>query len=284
VPDAVSRTKPESTGIEGRKTCDEKRFGFGRNWRLFVDRLTNEQIGQAEDSLREMLGVRDLGGVTFLDVGCGSGLFSLAAARLGATRVHSFDFDPESVESAKGLKGRSLPDSALWTIERGSVLDETYLAGLGAWDVVYAWGVLHHTGAMWAAIRNVQALLRPGGRLFLAIYNDQGLRSRVWRRIKRFYNRGPVARALVLIAGLPVLATGAAARDLLTGRNPLRRYSGLHRGMTPLRDWVDLLGGYPFEFARPDEIRTYFRDRGFLLERERTVGEKLGCNEFVFRR
>lgn len=241
-------------------------------------------MARANESLCGMLGIKDLAGRTFLDVGCGSGLFSLAAARLGARRIHSFDFDPESVESARALKARFLPEADSWTIEQGSVLDADYLSRLGVWDVVYAWGVLHHTGAMWTAIQNVQTLARPGGRLFVAIYNDQGLRSRVWLRIKRFYNRGPVARAAVLAAALPLFVAGGAARDLVHGRNPVRRYAGQRRGMTPLRDWVDWLGGYPFEFARPEEVLQHFRDRGFVLERQQTVGGKLGCNEFVFRR
>jgi 2-polyprenyl-3-methyl-5-hydroxy-6-metoxy-1,4-benzoquinol methylase len=266
------------------KAARGRRFDFGGNWKKFAASVGEDQIASAEASLSAMLGTDSLRGQSFLDVGCGSGLFSLAAARLGASRIHSFDFDPGSVESAESLKRRFMPAAGHWTIGQGSVLDTGYLAGLGLWDVVYAWGVLHHTGHMWRAIRNVQELMPLGGRLFIAIYNDQGLRSRAWRQVKRFYNRSPAARRVVLAFAVPLLAVGAATRDVLHGRNPLHRYARQDRGMSLARDWRDWLGGYPFECARPEELIEHFQGGGFVLERQRTVGRRLGCNEFVFRR
>lgn len=112
-----------------------------------MKRLDQTQVRQAERSLQRMLDVEDLRGRSFLDVGCGSGLFSLVARRLGAT-VHSFDVDPQSVACAEELRRRYFTDDSRWVIEPGSVLDEESLSGLGEWDVVYAWGVLHHTGAL----------------------------------------------------------------------------------------------------------------------------------------
>ena len=117
-----------------------ERFEFGKNWQRFLSVLDESRIGEAERSLREMLRVETLAGRRFLDVGCGSGLFSLAAMRLGGALVHSFDFDPQSVSCTESLKRRFYPDTADWTVERGSVLDATYFRGLGEWDVVYSWG------------------------------------------------------------------------------------------------------------------------------------------------
>src|SRR5438270_7636215 len=124
---------------------DELRFQFGKNWSRFLEVLDDERIAEAERSLVEMLEVRDLRGRSFLDVGSGSGLFSLAAKRLGATRVHSFDFDPNSVACTSELKRRFFAKDPNWTIEQGSVLDKPYLTSLGTFDIVYSWGVLHHT-------------------------------------------------------------------------------------------------------------------------------------------
>lgn len=139
-----------------------ERFGFGENWQRFLYLLNAERIALAEKSLCDMLGVTDLHGRSFLDVGSGSGLFSLAARRLGA-RVHSFDYDPQSVACTAELKHRYFPDDADWSVESGSVLDSAYLQTLGQWDVVYSWGVLHHTGAMRQALDNVAPLVRAGG-------------------------------------------------------------------------------------------------------------------------
>jgi 2-polyprenyl-6-hydroxyphenyl methylase/3-demethylubiquinone-9 3-methyltransferase len=128
-----------------------RRFEFGANWLRFLELLDDRRVELAEDSLRSMLGVADLRGRSFLDAGSGSGLFSLAAHRLGA-RVHSFDYDPQSVACTREVKRRYAEGDPAWSIEEGSVLDPAYLARLGTFDVVYSWGVLHHTGARWDAL------------------------------------------------------------------------------------------------------------------------------------
>lgn len=258
------------------------RFEFGRNWRNFLAVVDEPRIAEAERSLREMLGCETLADKTFLDVGCGSGLFSLAAVRLGAPRVHSFDSDPESVACAEELRRRCAPIADHWRIERGSALDAKYVETLGEWDVVYSWGVLHHTGEMWRALRNTIPLVARSGTLFISIYNDQGLRSRLWARVKRLYNSGRFGRLLVVAAFVPIFAAGGVAADLVKGRNPLARYRRRFRGMSGVHDWFDWLGGFPFEVAKPDEIVDFYVKNGFDLRRLRTVGQKLGCNEFVF--
>ncbi|MFN2567929.1 MAG: class I SAM-dependent methyltransferase [Gemmatimonadaceae bacterium] len=263
----------------------EERFAFGKNWDRFLRVLTDERIAEAERSLREMLEVDDLRARSFLDIGSGSGLFSLAARRLGA-RVHSFDYDAASVACTAELKRRYYPGDAGWTVEQGSVLDRQYLASLGSHDVVYAWGVLHHTGAMWQALENVTSLVAAGGHLFLAIYNDQGAWSSRWRKIKRFYCSGPVGRAVVCATFIPAVVGRDLAADLVWRRNPVKRYSEYkrNRGMSVVHDWIDWLGGYPFEVAKPEQVFDFFRGRGFTLRKMKTCGGSVGCNEFVFRR
>ncbi|MDX2121208.1 MAG: class I SAM-dependent methyltransferase, partial [Gemmatimonadota bacterium] len=132
------------------------RFAFGRNWASFLRLLDEERIRAAEDSLRSLTGRDDLTGLRFLDIGSGSGLFSLAARRLGA-RVHSFDYDTDSVECTRELRRQYFAEDANWVVEQGSVLDPGYIASLGTHDVVYSWGVLHHTGAMWVAVAHALA-------------------------------------------------------------------------------------------------------------------------------
>ena len=264
---------------------DDTRFAFGKNWNRFLRLMSDERVAEAERSLREMLDVDDLRGRSFLDVGSGSGLFSLAARRLGA-RVHSFDYDPASTACTAELKRRYYHNDLGWTVEQGSVLDSRYLESLGEYDVVYAWGVLHHTGAMWEALENVTSLVAPGGRLFLAIYNDQGNWSSRWRKIKRFYCSGPVGRAVVCATYIPAVVARDLAADLVWRRNPVKRYSEYKRarGMSVVHDWIDWLGGYPFEVAKPEQVFEFFDDRGFHLRKLKTCGGSVGCNELVFQR
>lgn len=263
-----------------------RRFKFGANWKEFLVLLNDERIGLAERSLQKMLEI-DLTGKRFLDVGSGSGLFSLAARRLGAT-VHSFDYDPQSVACTEELRCRYFPDHSGWTVEQGSALDVQYLARLGQWDVVYSWGVLHHTGAMWRALENVAHLVAPNGKLFVAIYNTQRFMTPIWTRVKRLYNRLPRGTHWLVVAPALLFLWGPAmVYDLLRGRpfETWRNYGrNSTRGMSAWRDLLDWVGGYPFETARPEEIVRFYRALGFTLENMSTRGGSMGCNEFVFTR
>lgn len=260
------------------------RFEFGANWARFLRLLNEDRIREAEKSLCRMLDRSDLTGLSFLDAGSGSGLFSLAARRLGA-RVTSFDFDPQSVACTTELRRRYFPDDQSWQVLEGSVLDEKFVQSLGTFDVVYSWGVLHHTGSMWRGIDLTQRSVKLGGQYFIALYNDQGMRSRVWWWLKRIYCSGWAGRVLVTALCVPNFVVRGFISDAVRGRNPLTCYREYHRnrGMSVVRDWVDWLGGFPFEVASPTATFDFLRVRGFRLDRmQTTLGS--GCNEFVLRR
>lgn len=261
------------------------RFAFGRNWLRFIDAVDEARIDSAVQSFRAMLDNRDLSGQRMLDAGCGSGLSSLVARRVGM-RVLAFDHDPDSVACSMELKRRFAPQDPDWTIERGDVLDEAYMRRLGTFDLVYSWGVLHHTGEMWRGLANAAGCVAPGGRLFIAIYNDQEGTSRRWRVVKRLYQRLPAwLRPALVAACVPKLWGKAVLRDTWR-RDPLATWRSYvqSRGMSPWRDIVDWVGGYPFEVAKPEAIFAFCRSRGFVLDRLTTVAGGHGCNEFVFRK
>ena len=264
-----------------------ERFEFGENWARFLERMDERRVGEATASLRDMLGVPDLRDRSFLDIGCGSGLFSLAARRLGA-EVRSFDFDAASVGCAQELRRRFFADDPGWQIERGSVLDRRYLNALGRFDVVYSWGVLHHTGAMWLALENAISAVADDGALFIAIYNDQGVRSHLWWFAKYWYNKLPRLLRPVFTVLVASLATTFSVLkhtlllEPMVAIGPLGR-ARRERGMSARHDWTDWVGGFPFEFASFELLVAYFAARGFsLVNSRRTVG--WGCNELVLRR
>lgn len=267
-------------------------FNFGHNWKGFVRRHFNaERRSFARRSLTQFLGVKNLHGRTFIDVGCGSGLFSLAANDLGAKRLVSFDINPLSVDCCTRLRALS-EHPASWEIHHGSVLDKAFVGGLGTFDVVYSWGVLHHTGEMWTAIRNACELVAPGGVFFLAVYNrvDQfGVfpdgrfgTSRFWEKEKRLYVKMPHVAQRAFDG---VVATMLIFSYLVTFQNPVRKihqFRNLYRGMSWIVDIRDWLGGYPYEYAGIDEVFHFMKKAGFTLE-NLLPNTGFGNNQYLFR-
>jgi len=285
----MSATMTENLDIATQHATEVEsgeRFEFGKNWAAFLAVLDDERIATAEQSLRDMLECKDLRGKTFLDIGSGSGLFSLAARRLGA-KVHSFDFDSNSFACTDELRKRYFPDDADWRIEQGSALDREYVASLGKFDVVYSWGVLHHTGEMWNALANAAMPVADGGKLFVAIYNDTGSQVKRWHWIKKTYCRLPsflkAPFAALMIApdeGKALIRSLITLKPMSYVRSWTNYKSG--RGMNRWYDIIDWVGGFPYEVATPDEMFDFYSSRGFTLRKLKTGGVGLGCNEFVF--
>ncbi len=257
-------------------------FEFGRNWGAFsAAKLDDSRLEEAQRSILELLGTDSLKGRTFLDVGCGSGLFSIAAARCGADRVLGFDLDPEAAEVSRAnherLTSGSRADSAPeFTV--GSILDEGFRGALGQFDIVYAWGVLHHTGAMWDAIRHTCSLVKGSdGVLAMAIYNRHWS-SPAWHEIKRLHNALP--RALQRPYCALFVPAICGAKVAVTAANPLRK----QRGMDFWYDVIDWVGGYPYEYASAESVVASVESLGFATSRVVPAQVPTGCNEFVFRR
>lgn len=261
------------------------RFKFGKNWESFSKKISNERLNVAKESLREMLGISDLEGKDFLDIGSGSGLFSLAAFQMGA-KVYSMDYDPDSVECTKQLNSTYAKSSEGWIVSEGSVLDNKYMSSLGEFDVVYSWGVLHHTGDMNKALHNAIIPLKEGGKLFIGIYNDQGNKSRIWLNIKKLYNRNHIYRFILTSIYVTYLVFRMGSLDIIKLKNPVNRYEKYkkNRGMSMYHDWIDWLGGLPFEVASPKYIVDFFYSNyGLKLIKIKTTST-VGINEFVFTR
>lgn len=263
----------------------ESHFAFGRNWQQFSRLIDPARIARAQASLTAFFAPDELRGARFLDIGCGSGLFSLAALGLGAREVVAIDLDPDSVATTRRLLGEEVPERN-WQVCQVSVFDFDP-AKTGRFDVVYAWGVLHHTGDLWRAVDRAGGFVRPGGLMLLAIYRRTAL-CRFWAWEKRRFTHGPAwFRALARATYRGVFVAGLLA----TGRNPRRYFQAyrMNRGMDWRHDMDDWLGGYPYQSASLDEVQGFLRERGFVAVKQKVRSGGLGvlgsgCDEYLFRR
>lgn len=260
-------------------------FSFGANWQRFLDRITEERVHNAKRSLMDFLQIESFQGRSFLDIGCGSGLFSYAAFGLGATRVVSFDLDPLSIECCRRLRQRANEPPA-WEIHQGSILDPEFTSKLGAFDIVYAWGTLQHTGQMWEALRRSAGLVNQEGYLYIAIYNqvDGWLGSKFWLRFKQVYNAVPRPVQVLVDAGaVPIyfLARSLHARSLVAD---VQNYES-SRGMYWRTDLTDWLGGLPYECATVEQVFKFIKTecKAFNLHNLKTTNS-LANNWYLFKR
>lgn len=251
----------------------KKKFNFGQNWLNYIGKISTTHILNAENSLKEIIEEDDLNNIDFCDVGAGSGLLSLAAHRLGA-RVFSFDNDDNCIKSINILKNKYSLSLDNWEINQGSILDDKYVLSIGKYDLVYSWGVLHHTGNMYHAFNNVNLLVKKGGHLIIAIYNKQFLLSAYWTIIKKIYSSTILFRPILILFHLPLVLPSLLKSFLFNSKIP--------RGMLIWNDYIDWLGGYPFETSSRDDVVKFYEKKGYSVKKIKSVGNSLGCNEYVF--
>ena len=272
-------------------------FSFGRNWVDYVNNFLDEKIlNTVKESLLKYLPEDEYRDKTFIDIGCGSGIFSFNALRLGCKKVISFDIDKYSIEATRIVKEKFshlLPKNYQWEIFEGSILDEDLVNKLkGQGDIVYSWGVLHHTGDMKRAIQNAAKMVSPNGYFIIAIYNRVPS-SEFWLRVKKFYNQSSLIIKKIMVYSVFIL--GILKRKLL-GQATESLFSR-ERGMSIFYDVIDWLGGYPYEYATFEEIKNFVEKLGFDLIKapkklpsppktflNRFSPHYTGNNEFIFRK
>ncbi|MDR1925141.1 MAG: class I SAM-dependent methyltransferase [Planctomycetaceae bacterium] len=268
-----------------KNTDAANHFQFGKNWEDYAKLITDERIELAQKELLRLIPEEQLRGGTFLDIGCGSGLHAVAASKCGARDVCASDIDSDSIAAAKHLLVKYCPNSS-WKVECISVFDMD--AGkYHTFDIVYSWGVLHHTGSMYEAFFKAAEMVKSGGLLVIAVYRKTVF-CNFWKAEKFLYKKSPSFVQTIIRGFYKLFLLGYLT---IRGNNPfkyLKEYQK-NKGISFHHDVHDWLGGYPYESAKPDEVRKFFTDNGFTLEREFVSKQTFGifgsgCDEFVFRK
>lgn len=252
-------------------------FNFGENWRRFSENsLDNRKFEMALSSLEQLIGQEKIKAGTFLDIGCGSGIFAIAASLAGAQKVIGIDISKESITASINNKKKFASQSTIDFFHK-SLFDDD-ISQIGKFDIVYSWWVLHRTGNMWKSIDIASKLVAPHPLFVIAIYNKHWS-SGTWKLIKRLYNAMPkfIQRLMIWIFYLIIVI----AKLIVTHRNPFKKK---RRGMSFYYDVIDWVGGYPYEYASREEIINRLERIGFKCIKFVKPVVPTGCNEFVFLR
>ena len=277
-------------GMGKKATNFIKRFDFGENWKNFNKKyLTEDRIKQANDAFIKFTEIQTLKELTVVDIGCGSGIHSFNFSKMNPKSLLSFDYDSKSVEATNYLRGVDKNNN--WEVRQGSILDDKFLLSLPKFDLVYAWGVLHHTGNVWKALMNSCDLVSGGGHLYIALYSKNvNSKTDYWIKIKKKYNKssriGKIfleskfilkdisIRAIFVLKYLLKSFLNLNFNDLFTNLTSHR-----YRGMNYIIDVRDWLGGWPMEFVWDNEVIEFVVNLNFRLVKIKT-GE--ACTEFLF--
>ncbi len=263
-------------------TTQELRFAFGKNWESFAKEIDEEKVLQAKKRLQSLLAPLSVENKTFLDIGCGSGLHSLAALDLGAAAVTAFDLDSDSVATTRHLLEQRAPNKK-FTVQLANVLalnPNQY----PKYEIVYSWGVLHHTGSMQQAIIKSCQLVAPGGSLVIALYGKTKF-CFIWKRIKHWYvatNGANKIRAEMIYIKLFGWYLALRGQSLA---NHIANYKN-KRGMDFHHDVRDWIGGYPYESIHPKELDKLLSKQGMILKKSHIKRRSglfgSGCDEYVY--
>lgn len=251
----------------------KKVFNFGKNWKHYSKNALNQNKLNATIRSIDKLTDNKIQNSRFLDIGCGSGIFSVAASKAGAKEVVGFDISQESIEASRYNKKRFYPQGNM-TFHKKSILN-TDINNFGKFDIVYSWGVLHHTGHMWKAINNSLKLVKANGLFIIAIYNRHWS-CPLWKIIKKLYNISPKIIQKIMIGFFYWII--AITKFIVTCKNPFTK----RRGMNFYHDVIDWVGGYPYEYASKRQIKKYVQNKGFRLIKFFKSPVPTGCNEYVF--
>jgi ubiquinone/menaquinone biosynthesis C-methylase UbiE len=196
----------------------------------------------------------EVAGRSVLDAGCGTGIFSIIFANQGAGRVTGIDISEGSLGTARGLKEKFGLDSAEFM--KQDMLDLPFADA--SFDIVWAWGTVHHTTDPFQAIDQLIRVLKPGGALLLAVYTRTRL-TFIHEIIRKTLVRTP-RRSWTCLSKVMALFLAPVVL-FFKKREKSRKGEKLEE---LILDWYFV----PIRhYYRPEEIRKYLEDKGFAIEK-----------------
>jgi 2-polyprenyl-6-hydroxyphenyl methylase/3-demethylubiquinone-9 3-methyltransferase len=222
----------------------------------FYDRLWarhRPEYGASREHLEGFFENGEVRGKSVLDAGCGSGVFSVIFAEKGAV-VTGVDASEKAIEAGKELKRERGEENVEFM--RADMLDLPFRDS--SFDVVWAWGSVHHTERPMHALDELLRVLNTNGVMLLALYRKSRL-TPLHGILTRIFSRAPLAVQPFLAKLMALMLYPFVA--LFRKREKVRKGETLEHLVL---DWFFVPARRHFD---PDEIRSYVEARGLEVER-----------------
>jgi ubiquinone/menaquinone biosynthesis C-methylase UbiE len=223
----------------------------------FYDVVWTEYIPEYEASEKHweiFYAAEEVQGKSILDAGCGTGIFSIIFANKGADQVTGIDISEGSLHTAQSLKEKFGLKNA--EFEKQDMLALPFPDR--SFDIVWAWGTVHHTTDPFKAIDELIRVLKPSGSILLAIYKRTRL-TFIHEIIRKILVRTPRKTWKVLAKILAIFLSPVIF--LLKKREKSRKGEKLEELII---DWYFV----PIRhYYKPGEIKNYLEERGFSVEK-----------------
>jgi ubiquinone/menaquinone biosynthesis C-methylase UbiE len=229
------------------------------------------EVEASENHWKIFYSGEEVKGKSVLDAGCGTGIFSIIFATNGAGRVTGIDISEGSLQTARGLKKK-------FNLENADFQKQDMLAlpfSDESFDIVWAWGTVHHTTDPFRAITELLRILKPSGSILLAVYKRTRL-TFLHEIIRKTLLRAPrktwkgLARVMAFFLS-PVIF-------LFKKREKSRRGEKLEELII---DWYFV----PIRhYYKPEEIRGFLEERGLVIEKYLPASGRFdSTSNFIFK-
>ncbi len=214
----------------------------------FYDYVWTEYLPRVEGHnrwLKSLIGEDDIRDKVVLDGGCGTGIGAIGFKMLGAKEVMGIDISPGALSTASNLAQELKLDISF---QQRDLLNLDL--GQRSFDIIYSFGVLHHTGNTRLAFENLLRYLKPGGKFVLALYVKTPL---------TFLHQGLRKFLLTLPAFTRIPISRLASVTMIGKKKIIRGFDGEGDAL----DWLYVPHR---DHYTPEEIRDWFREHGMEMK------------------
>ena len=201
----VKAYKPDYTRAKsprGKETLESKTSQlYSGLWRQFDKKtIWNESVELVRKRLPAEIIDRAIRGKKVLDMGCGSGRYTLALARLGAREVVGVDLSSQSYAGAQ-----ELVNSKRLAVRFVESNFHRLPFKTGEFDFVFCNGTLHHSSSIDKGLSELFRVLKSPGESFLYLYADGGVFWHSRREMRKLFKNIPAeyTESVMRVISLP---------------------------------------------------------------------------------